>query len=156
MFSLLILIGIILKVVKWTSAVDYSCLHSAAWQLNANNNNDYSLTFSANTEITSSGSSGSTSWTIVFNQIPYYYYNFTKSVISALNSRPKASTDFTTGRTTATLNSLYQFGSNIGYVSSPCNLGYWPPGPVCPSATVKTVSFNLKPAIESSSGKFPT
>lgn len=132
--------------------VDYSCLHSTAWKLNANNNNDYNPIFSSNTEIISSGLSGTTSWTIVFNQIPYYYYNFTKSVISALNSRPKASTDFALGRTTATTNNLYQFGSNIGYIASPCVLGYWPPGPVCPAATVKTVSFNIKPAIESSTG----
>ena len=133
--------------------IDYSCIHANSWLLNANNNNDYSSIFSTNTEIISSSSSSSSLWTINFNQIPYYYHNFTASVIAALNSRPKASTDFVNGKTTAVVGRRYSFGTNIGYITIPCQLGYWPPGPVCPSAISKTISFSLQPAPEIYSGK---
>ena len=123
--------------------------------MNANNNNDYSSLFSSQTEILSSSISGST-WTISFNQIPYYYHNFTQTVLALLDSRPKESTDFTLSRPTALLNHKYAFGSNIGYVAFPCTMGYWPPGPVCPAAGSKTISFNLQPAPEKSSGEFPS
>ena len=43
----------------------------------------------------------------------------------------QASRDFTTGKTTAKAGTVYSFGSNIGYSSTACTLGYWPPGPDC-------------------------
>jgi len=136
------------------SGIDYSCIHATAWKLNANNNNDYSSIFSTKTEILTSAMASSSTWSISYNQIPYYYHNFTSSVISILSSRPKAATDFVTnGKTTALLNHKYMFGSNIGYAGSPCTLGYWPPGPVCPSLTSKTTSFKLQPAPEVSSSE---
>jgi hypothetical protein len=131
--------------------IDYSCVHSTAWLMNANNNYDYSTYFSSQTEILTSSLSNSV-WSITYNQIPYYYHNFTASVIAMLNSRPQASEDFVSKVTTALPNHKYMFGSNIGYDGNPCVVGYWPPGPVCPAATSKTTSFKLKPAPETSSG----
>lgn len=136
-----------------TVAVDYSCLHANSWKMNANNQYDYSSIFSSYTEILSSSLSSS-SWSVSFNQIPFYETNFSTLMVSKLNTRPKASTDFVDGHTTATANHIYPFGSNIGYAGSPCQLGYWPPGPVCPTASTKSVAFKLNPAPETSSGKF--
>ena len=136
-------------------AIDYSCLHASSWQMNSNNNNNSNSIFGSPTEILSGALSGST-WSITFNQIPFYNHNFTKSAISALNSRPKVSTDFTSGKTTAIANQKYSFGSNIGYVGTSCNLNYWPPGPLCPAAISKTVSFKLQPAPEINPGNIQT
>ena len=134
-----------------TNGIDYSCLHAASWQMNANNNNNSNLIFGSQTEILGGAISGST-WSITFNQIPYYYHNFTKSAIEALNSRPKASKDFLAGKTTAVVNQKYLFGSNIGYAGTQCKLGFWPPGPVCPAANRKTITFKLQPAPEVNAG----
>ena len=133
--------------------VDYSCLHAASWQMNANNNNDSNPIFGSQTEILSGALSGST-WSITFNQIPYYYHNFTKSAVDVLNNRPKASKDFFMGKTNVVINQKYSFGSNIGYAGTQCTLGFWPPGPVCPAAIRKTMTFKLQPAPEVNAGKF--
>ena len=133
--------------------IDYSCLHANSWILNANNQDDKSSIFSTATEVISSTASGN-SWTITTNQIPYYNFNFTADVIASLNSRPKRSTDFSNGYTTAEVNTVYPFGSDIGYASKACSMGYWPPGPVCPIAKSKSISFPTKPAQEMSTGKF--
>jgi len=128
-------------------------LHATAWLLNSNNNNDYNSFFSSGTEIKSSGKSGN-SWSISSNQIPTYNYNFTTAVINNLNNRPKASSDFVNGKTTAKAGEVYVFGSNIGYNTKSCRLEYWPPGPECPVSSANSVSFPLHPAPESSAGKF--
>jgi hypothetical protein len=131
-------------------------LHYQEWLLNADNNNDFSSVFTANTEVVVSyGIAGTTNiWTVSSNQIPFYDYNFSTSVVSTLNSRPLAGSDFSSGQTTAAVGRTYAFGSNIGYSSGSCGLGYWPPGTaVCPYATSVSVSFSLKPATEVSAGK---
>ena len=133
--------------------IDYSCLHASSWILNANNHGDKSSIFSTATEVITSTASGN-SWTITTNQIPYYNFNFTADVIASLNSRPKRSTDFKSGYITAEVNTVYPYGSDIGYASKACSLGYWPPGPVCPIAQRLSISFPMKPAQEISSGKF--
>lgn len=131
-----------------TSTTDYSCVHAGAWLLNSNS--DTNSYFSASTDVTSSARSSNT-WSTTTSQIPLYDKEFLSSDISALNSRPKASTDFTTGSTTAVAGNTYKFGANIGYKTTSCAKGYWPPGPSCPSATAVTNSWDLTPAAETSS-----
>mmetsp|Transcript_33295 Transcript_33295/g.48199 ORF Transcript_33295/g.48199 Transcript_33295/m.48199 type:complete len:433 (+) Transcript_33295:1827-3125(+) len=131
----------------------YSNLHSTAWLLNSNNNYDFNNIFSSGTEILSSAvKTGTPSWSISSYQIPAYNYNFTTEVINTLNNRPKASSDFVTGKTTAKAGKVYVFGTNIGYNAKSCGLEYWPPGPECPVSKVNSVSFPLHPAPESSAG----
>jgi len=89
------------------------------------------------------------------NQIPYYFHNFSSTIVAALNGRPLATSDFSSsgGVTTAITGHSYAFGSNIGYTSSSCILGYWPQGTAtCPHATLSTLNFALKPAPEISNG----
>lgn len=65
--------------------------------------------------------------------IPNYSVLMTQDDIDSLNSRPKADTDFSTGTTTAKVGDIILFGQSIGYTGAGCGLGYWPPGPACPS-----------------------
>jgi hypothetical protein len=71
--------------------------------------------------------------------IPEYNITMTQEQIDALNSRPRANTDFLLGYSTANVGDVIEFGQDIGYNSSTenCNdtggAGYWPPGPVCPT-----------------------
>lgn len=127
-------------------SVDYTCLHANSWLINKNNNyNNYfkSWTEIANSHLTSHGQI----WSVLASQIPNYNKIFTAADIQTLNSRPKASTDFKTGQTTAVAGRNYTFGTNINYVTnSGCNLGYWPPGPVCPAAQNKVLNFTVTPA----------
>lgn len=137
--------------------MDYSCLHYQSWLLNVNNANDVSSIFSTNTDIVVSyGTAGTTNvWTVTSNQIPYYFFNFSSAVISSLNSRPTAATDFSGsgGLTTAVVGRSYPFGSNVGFTSGSCGLGYWPSGTaVCPLASSTSLQFKLKPAPEISTG----
>lgn len=131
-----------------SSSTDYSCLHAGSWLYNSNS--DYSSLFSSNTDITTSIRSSGV-WSTTTKQIPKYDHTFTTSDITTLNSRPKASTDFTTGSTTAVAGTTYSFGTNIGYKTTSCAKGYWPPGPSCPSATTATNSWDLTPAPETNS-----
>jgi hypothetical protein len=131
-----------------TTTTDYSCLHSGSWLLNTAS--DTSSYFSTTTDITSSSRSSGT-WSTTTNQIPKYNKLFSSSDISALNSRPKAATDFVTGSTTAVAGNTYQFGASIGYKTQSCSKGYWPPGPSCPSATSVTNSWDLTPSPETGS-----
>lgn len=81
--------------------------------------------------------------------IPKYDVTITQDMIDGLNSRPRASSDFIAGSTTAVAGELVEFGANIGYDSSNENCpttggdGYWPPGPGCPTAqTVEAYIVN--------------
>ena len=68
--------------------------------------------------------------------IPDYAVTMTQADIDTLNNRPNAATDFRTrtGRTSAQVGDVVEFGEDIGYARAPgCDLGYWPPGPECPS-----------------------
>ena len=79
------------------------------------------------------------------NSLADYYTTMTAKLIQELNSRPRAATDFRQGHTTATVGQVVRFGDDIGYNSPACNLGYWPPGPGCPSARNRTVNFPMQP-----------
>jgi hypothetical protein len=148
MLLLKLLISFALFLDFGSASTDYSCLHSDSWLLNRNSEtNSY---FSSTTEVSSSSRSSDT-WSTTTKQIPKYNKLFSASDISALNSRPKASTDFITGSTTAVAGSAYQFGANIGYKTQSCSKGYWPPGPSCPSATTVTDSWDLTPSPETNS-----
>ena len=88
--------------------------------------------------------------------IPKYDVSMTQAMIDELNSRPRASSDFYSGATTATAGQLVEFGQDIGYISSTTNCdstggaGYWPPGPVCPRDTAKQVYLTTSPKPNSS------
>lgn len=73
--------------------------------------------------------------TVTATGIPDYQVLMTQSDVDALNSRPKAATEFLGGTTSVTAGATIAFGQSIGYKSTGpgCSLGYWPPGPACPS-----------------------
>jgi len=156
---------LLMETVSASTAVDYSCLHWNNWKHNTNNN--YSSIFKSFTDILSSSyiSSSSrrqltstttltTGWKVTFKGIPIYYHNMTEADITKLNSRPQASSDFSSNsKTTATAGTYYQFGSDLGYSSTQCTKGYWPPGPDCPSPTDRSYVFPIKPAPENSTSK---
>ena len=91
-------------------------------------------------------------WQIQFTGIPDYDHNITSSEIAALNSRPEAYKNFVGGATSATVGEYVVFGQNIGYTSTQCTLGYWPPGPVCPASASNHQIWTLEPAPELTEG----
>ena len=117
--------------------IDYSCLHTNNWLVNkAGTRNSY---LGSLTELQSMIYSSTGYMTVTTGGIPKYTHSFTTSEGSALNSRPHSAYDFTTGRTTASIGTALEFGSNIGYGCSSaqgcfnkqttvCSLGWWPPG----------------------------
>jgi hypothetical protein len=150
---------------------DYSCYHANSWMENTGKST--SSIFSSYTDIVKSHylsgrrrlhgvsdsetdvstNSLSTGWQVQYRGIPSYSHKMTSTDISTLNTRPKASTDFKTGSTSAAAGTTYAWGEDIGYNSNQCSKGYWPPGPDCPAATTRTSVFTLTPKPESSSGK---
>lgn len=85
------------------------------------------------------------------NGIPRYEITMTQAQIDELNERPKASSDFISGVTSAQEGEVISFGENIGYNSSNQNCndtggdGYWPPGPVCPTKQDVETYFAVSP-----------
>lgn len=88
---------------------------------------------------------------ITASGIPNYETTMSQELIDSLNSRPRASTDFGTGETTATVGQTVPFGANIGYdppmgcSAGQDGYGYWPPGPSCPTNQNKVQCFPLEP-----------
>ncbi len=79
------------------------------------------------------------------NSIADYNTTMTAQLIQELNGRPRATTDFRLGHTTATEGQVVRFGDDIGYNYRPCTLGYWPPGPACPSSQNRTFNVPMQP-----------
>jgi len=79
--------------------------------------------------------------------LPDYSSVVTDSTIATLNSRPNAATDFVTGATTVVSGTTVTFGDDIGYDSTQCTMGYWPPGPVCPDDVSHELYFPLSPTV---------
>lgn len=83
--------------------------------------------------------------------IPKFEVVVDQDLLDQLAARPNATTDFTSGVTSATLTSTIVFGQDIGYNSTTTNCsdtggdGYWPPGPVCPLAQGRTEYFPTNP-----------
>jgi hypothetical protein len=67
-------------------------------------------------------------WNVSFAGIPNYDHEFTSTEVASLNSRPKAATDFSSGHTSVAVGDMVVFGDDIGYSSTACTTGYWPPG----------------------------
>eukprot|EP01041_Mallomonas_annulata_P004291 gene4291-8530_t len=135
-----------------SNQIDYSLLHKNSWRTNLNSN--YNSYFSSYTDILYSAYDSTTkTWKVTFNGIVDYTRNFSTSDINALNSRPKKSTDFNSGVTTAVAGKSYVWGADIGYkiTGSGCSLKYWPPGPVCPISTSTTFYSTISPAPETGS-----
>lgn len=83
--------------------------------------------------------------------VPDYTVTITQDDIDTLNNRPNAASDFRTpsGRTFVNVGDVVEFGEDIGYTRSPgCDLGYWPPGPECPSnqSVVNKIPTQPEPA----------
>jgi hypothetical protein len=149
------LVGTALFATLWNpvlGSIDYSCVHSTAWVIN-NEGHTNSYFSGTVTDVTSSALASSV-WEVKTNRIPNYDHKFTSTEISTLNSRPKASSDFSSGATTATAGQEIVWGQDIGYkytVNQGCSLKYWPPGPSCPTAASKTYDITLSPAPETHS-----
>ncbi len=79
------------------------------------------------------------------NSIADYQTTMTAQLIQELNGRPRAATDFRLGHTTATEGQVVRFGDDIGYSTLRCSLGYWPPGPACPTSQNRTFNFPIQP-----------
>ena len=88
--------------------------------------------------------------------IPQYDVVITQDDVNFLNSRPKASTDFTNGHTSAYAGETVSFGQSIGYANTHCTLGYWPPGPSCPTASNKAGKFRMNPVQNTGSPCYTT
>lgn len=129
---------------------DYSCVHATSWLVNTNG--QYSNKYSTTVDVSTSGfvntTTSTTGWKATWTGIPFYGHVFTTEEVDKLNSRPDASTDFTTGQTTAVAGTYYEFGADIGYESSQCTDGYWPSGPSCPAAYNGTYTFPVFPSPE--------
>lgn len=83
--------------------------------------------------------------------IPDYQVTASSDLVTWLNNRPKARSDFVNGSTTVSVGDTISFGQDIGYNSnSSCNtgagFGYWPPGPVCPEDLDREGYFPNEPA----------
>lgn len=135
-------------------STDYSCVHANSWLVNTDG--QYSNLYASNVDVTTSGfvnsSMSTTGWQTTFTGIPFYGHVFTQDEINKLNSRPRASTDFTTGQTTAVAGTYYDFGDDIGYASTKCTEGYWPTGPDCPVAYSGTYTFPSPASPETQTG----
>lgn len=79
------------------------------------------------------------------NRIADYNTTMTQQLLNELNGRPRAASDFRSGQTTATLGQIVRFGDDIGYVYRSCNLGYWAPGPGCPTSQARTYNIPMQP-----------
>ena len=84
--------------------------------------------------------------------IPNYSVELTQDDIDALNARPEAASDFVGGQTTAQVGDVIGFGADIGYniTRVGCELGYWPPGPACPSDQERVANIPSTPTPASS------
>ena len=88
-----------------------------------------------------------------FNQVstsgvPDYSVVMTQADIDSLNNRPEAATDFDGGQTSATVGDTVEFGDDIGYniTMQGCDLGYWPPGPACPTDQQRAANIPADPS----------
>lgn len=83
--------------------------------------------------------------------IPDFEIVITDEIVAELNNRPKASSDFSTGSTSANVGDTVVFGQDIGYGRANDNCdetggtGYWPPGPACPIMQSKEAFFTQSP-----------
>ena len=92
--------------VKIEAVVDYCLLHSQNWIVYSGTY--YNSVIGSNTGVTSSTyTSSKNGWSVGITGIPNYDRTFTAANIAALNSRPKASSDFRSGATTAVANTWY-------------------------------------------------
>ena len=91
---------------------------------------------------------------VTTTDIPKYNVEITQDMVDTLNARPNANDDFTSGETTAVVGETYEFGQDIGYVedtieSQNCivtgGIGYWPPGPACPTEQEVEAYFPVSP-----------
>ena len=84
--------------------------------------------------------------------IPNYEFVLTQDDVDSLNARPKANADFVGGQTSAQAGQTLSFGEDIGYniIHQGCDLGYWPPGPVCPTDQAREANIPAEPTPASS------
>ena len=144
-------INLLLLQVVGSSNIDYGCTHlNESWVVSGYSNiydteaNIYRLSVDYSNALIKVYSHG----------IPDYNRYFTTSDITFLNSRPRRSSDFrSSSSTTKNAGDYVEFGEDIGFATTGCSMGYWPPGPVCADAQTGTsaiTSFTLLPAQEAS------
>lgn len=148
-----VLLCLLLVVCRVEGAVDYACVHRNSWRLlNAQSTKAPYFPLAAMDVNSAKVDDALTGFRVQTDGIPSYSTKITTSMISTLSTRPKKTTDFSTGSApTCAVGDTIPFGKSIGYSSSACSMGYWPPGPVCPSKTASTSTFTLTPAAETSS-----
>jgi len=85
--------------------------------------------------------------TVTASGIPDYRLILSAEDINVLNNRPRADREFEGGVTSAQAGDVVEFGQSIGYRSTGpgCDLGYWPPGPACPSDQSKEHILPVEP-----------
>lgn len=79
--------------------------------------------------------------------IPSYNITITSDILDLLTGRQNAETDFvgSSGIPSIEVGDIVQFGDSIGYSSSGCTMGYWPPGPECPEDIATIYKIPLTP-----------
>lgn len=118
------------------TGTDTTTLVVAEWKMNNTQRSSYIKSGGTGVLVNVQSVTGDTSSiTVDTTGIPDYSVMMTQDDIDTLNGRPKAATDFDTGVTTASPGDIIAFGQDIGYhITGPgCALGYWPPGPSCPT-----------------------
>ncbi|NMH66342.1 YHYH protein [Shewanella salipaludis] len=135
------------------SNLDEVSVTAAEWLLNTNVRSSY-IKSNGNGVLVNvqglqtSASAGTHYLTVATTGIPDYKVTLSQSDVDWLNNRPKAASDFYGGVTSAKAGEAIAFGQNIGYkpVGSSCSLGYWPPGPACPSNQSAQLKLPTEPA----------
>lgn len=101
--------------------------------------------------VTSESIDGKTYTVVASEGIPDYTITIDQATYDWLNARPNAASDFVSGQTTANVGDSVAFGEDIGYASNNscetnAGYGYWPPGPVCPTAYTREGYFPDEPS----------
>ena len=87
--------------------------------------------------------------------MPNYSTTLTQADVDQLKTRPNAATDFEDGVPSVDAGDTVRFGESVGYAQAQdpggnsvgCELGYWPPGPECPSAQELSFHIPVNPSL---------
>ncbi|GEA13039.1 YHYH protein [Alteromonas sp. KUL49] len=131
---------------------------SSVWLLNTNDtravhvpSSSSSLNALVNVQSVATSSIDGKSYTVVSSYgIPDYQVQITQDMYDELAQRPLANRDYISGSPTIAVGDTVAFGQDVGYNSnSSCGVdqgyGYWPPGPVCPSESLREGYFPDEP-----------
>lgn len=82
--------------------------------------------------------------------IPKYDVTITQDIYDGLAGRPKADSDFASGKPIVEVGDVVKYGQDVGYLSNTnCTtdygFGYWPPGPECPTQDQRVAYIPVEP-----------